>query len=91
MTARFELGKLITSPGASRFCDKYDISIVDVLRRYLQGDWGNSSPFDKSKNNKVVETGDGQIFAAYHFLQGRLWIITDFGKRQTRVLTPEEY
>jgi hypothetical protein len=89
-TQLFEMGRLMTTPGALEFCKKHMIPIVGLVRRHLTGDWGDLCDEDKQLN--VVGIRDGlRILSAYQFPDGKIYIITEFDRSVTTVLMAEEY
>ena len=93
---RFELGQVVATPGALQAMEAAGVTPVDLLRRHLQGDWGDLNAEDKQSNDEAVRDGS-RIFSAYILpTDVKLWVITeakdDAGKRNsTCILLPDEY
>jgi hypothetical protein len=70
--------------------------ILECLRRYQLGDWGDLCPEDMQLNEAALRTG-ARLMGAYTTKRGgKIWIITeaadDNGQRAaTTVLLPDEY
>lgn len=70
--------------------------ILECLRRYQLGDWGDLCPEDVQLNAEALRTG-ARLMGAYTTKRGgKIWIITeaadDNGQRAaTTVLLPDEY
>ena len=70
--------------------------LLESIRRYQTGDWGDLCPEDVQLNAEALRTG-ARIMGAYTTKQGgKIWIITeaadDNGRRSaTTVLFPDEY
>ena len=70
--------------------------LLESIRRYQTGDWGDLCPEDVQLNAEALRTG-ARIMGAYTAKQGgKIWIITeaadDNGRRSaTTVLFPDEY
>jgi len=93
--ALFELGRLLATPAALKFCGEHRIDMLELVQRHLKGDWGHVSGYDKARNREAVGNG-ARIFSSYHFEKGRVWIITaatdDNGERDhTTVMLPSDY
>jgi hypothetical protein len=93
-TAKFPVGRLVTTPGALNGFT-LDEHLV-CLQRHVVGDWGDLDDEDKAHNNAALVSGD-RLLSAYNFSDDRkLWIITegvdDEGRRSaTTLLLPSEY
>jgi hypothetical protein len=93
---RFELGRVVGTPGALAKIQEAGQEVQEFLRRHEAGDWGDLGAEDKSANEAALQDGS-RLFSKYHTRRGEaIWIITeavgDDGKRaSTCVLLPEEY
>jgi hypothetical protein len=90
MTPLFEMGRLVGTPGAIKFCDDNLIPMISLVRRHLRGDWGDLDADDKSANAKALNDGT-RIISMYKWPQGKIWIITEADRSVTTVLLPSEY
>lgn len=87
----FNLGRLMATPGAIKFCEDNNIALMHVVKRHAACDWGDMCDSDKKQNDDAVRTGNSRIFSAYEFSQGTIWVITERDRSVTTVLLPEEY
>jgi hypothetical protein len=94
----FSIGKIIATPGALGLLSQE--RIVEILNRFVRGDWGACQTDDWHLNDRATWDG-GRIFAAYYVDEqdpeaGKIWVITngedDNGERDsTCLMTPEDY
>ena len=93
---RFDLGRLVATPGALAALEASGQAPGDFLDRHARRDWGNVCAEDWAANDAAVQDG-GRILSAYKTLKGlKIWIITeaaaDDGQRAaTTLLLPDEY
>ncbi len=93
--AKFELGQVVGTPQALRFCSLHNIEVFDLLTRHALGDWGNLCADDAAANNSAVTDGS-RILSAYTFPAGKVWVLTeaegDDGHRaSTCLMLPTDY
>lgn len=95
--ALFDLGQVVSTPGALSSLQDAGQSPWEFLSRHIQGDWGVVSDEDKSANDEAIRDGS-RILSAYLLNDDttKLWVITeavgDSGKRaSTCLLLPDEY
>lgn len=98
----FELGQLLSTPGAMRVLDALDLTNFWIVEQHRHGEWGDLGTEDKASNDQALLNG-GRIFSAYdvtNAAQGsstRLYVITEAineatGRRDsTTVLRADEY
>ena len=86
----FELGSVVATPGALKFCDAHKIDTLLLLSRHIGGDWGDLDAQDIAANVHAVQH-DLRIFTSYKFAQGKVWVITEADRSSTCVLLPDEY
>ncbi len=95
--ARFDLGRIVTTPGALDACSPEHL--FDRLARHARGDWGVVCPEDAASNDAALTHG-GRILSAYPidvakpskgFGDNTLWIITEGDRSATTFLLPSEY
>lgn len=98
----FELGQLLSTPGAMRVLDALDLTTFWLVEQHRHGEWGDLGDDDKALNDQALLNG-GRIFSAYVIAnpaQGastRLYVITEAvneatGRRDsTTVLRADEY
>lgn len=94
---RFDLGPVVSTPGALRAMEKCGVTPLEYLTRHARGDWGDLCEEDKRANIASLKTG-ARLMSAYHLPDGtKLWIITDaeiddaHHRQATTFLLPEEY
>jgi hypothetical protein len=93
--ARFELGQVVGTPQAVRFCGEHHINIFDLLMRHASGDWGDLGANDTAANDAALVDGS-RILSSYSFRAGTVWVLTeatgDDGHRtSTCVMLPSDY
>jgi hypothetical protein len=93
--AKFELGQVVGTPQALRFCSLHNIEVFDLLRRHASGDWGNLGADDAAANSAALIDGS-RILSAYMFPVGKVWLLTeaegDDGHRtSTCLMLPTDY
>jgi hypothetical protein len=88
MSARFELGTIVATPGA--ILDFGPALIADLLGRHEEGDWEELDAHDRRENELAVREGY-RIFSAYDTPAGRAWVVTEADRSSTCVLRPEDY
>lgn len=89
MTARFNLGRLVATPGALETLTHENI--FSLLARHSSGDWGEMSQDDMAANDLAVKDGGERVFSSYHVGGTKVWIITEADRSATTVLLPSEY
>lgn len=92
ITARFELGRTLITPGAQEAIEAAGQAPHEFLQRHEAGDWGDAlSENDRRENELSVEQGF-RILSAYCTSKGqRIWVITEADRSATTILLPEEY
>jgi len=101
MSVLFELGQLVATAGvaeAMSSCEAFAIFVMNCLKRYVQGDWGEMEQGDIDMNNESVRFDDGRILASYDMpadipidYADKVWIITEWDRSVTTILFPDEY
>ena len=87
----FELGQIVMTPGAAALATDF----TPYLARHAAGDWGELDAFDKRQNDLAVKEGY-RILSAYNVLLSNgetehIWIISEWDRSVTTILTPSEY
>jgi hypothetical protein len=86
---RFELGRIVTTPGALRAVGHPFIG--ECLARHHAGDWGDIGADDRAANEAALRDG-GRLLSAYTAPDGsRLWLLTEADRSSTCALLPSEY
>ena len=91
MTPRFELGRIVATPGALVSLSEAGQTPAQFLGRHINGDWGDVDDEDRQANEQSL-LDDSRILSAYRLSTGeRLWIITEADRSSTTLLLPSEY
>ena len=93
--AKFDLGQVVGTSQAVRFCEEQDIDIFVLLRRHALGDWGELTHADRLANAAALLDGS-RVLSVYTFKAGKVWVLTeaadDQGSRaSTCVMLPSDY
>ena len=67
---------------------KKDIQIA--VGKFINNDWGETSPEDALLNDIALSTGE-RIIAVYITCYGPIWILSEFNRQLTTILFPFEY
>jgi hypothetical protein len=85
------LGELVITPKAEEVLHESGQSPAIFLHMYLTGNWGDCSKEDWKANDEAL-TKDERVQGVYHTAAGKeIWIITEWNRSATTILTPEEY
>ena len=89
--AKFELGRLLITPGALEALKKNGHDPAEFIRKHAAGDWGELDVEDVHENEYSLENGL-RLLSSYRLQDGqKLWIITEADRSCTTLLLPEEY
>jgi hypothetical protein len=89
--ALFDLGSLVSTPGALAALAKSGQTPLDFLSRHITGDWGDLEEEDRKENELSVKKGF-RILSSYKTNAGqKVWVITEADRSVTTLLLPEEY
>jgi len=73
-TAKFSLGRIVTTPGALAALSQANQNPVAFLSRHQQGDWGEVPEEDK-KENEFSVLHDLRVLSAYTLTTGvKIWL-----------------
>lgn len=95
--ALFQLGRILSTPGALAACSPEQLAACLAL--HVTGDWGVLEPEDKEQNQEAL-FNDSRILSAYPidpsepcagFGDNCLWVITEADRSVTTFLLPDEY
>jgi hypothetical protein len=76
MSGRFDLGRVVATPGALQLVEDSGADLARLLARHVTGDWGDLDRTDKRANEEALDSG-ARILSAYLVDGGKVWIITD--------------
>ncbi len=89
MVGLFELGQIVSTPGALEVLDPDEA--VSLLRRHQSGDWGEVDGHDRRANNRALKDGT-RVLSSYTTSGGeKVWVITEADRSSTCLLLPSEY
>jgi hypothetical protein len=92
---KFHPGQIVATRGAAELLDRHGMNSSSVLRRHLQGDWGDVHEEDAEMNNEAISLGN-RILSSYPLPEGsrygeKVWVITESDRSVTTILLPSEY
>ena len=86
----FDTGIINVSKQAEETISDFDRTLALVHHRH--GDWGDISAWDRTENNKSLQSGCGTVCSKYRLTGGKTFRIeTDLEKRQTQIRLEDEY
>jgi hypothetical protein len=89
MKSKFELGRLLCTPGCQEKFTKEEM--LACLKRHETGDWGDVYAHDRRENDRALKEGS-RLLSVYKLGEERsLWIITEADRSVTTFLLPSEY
>ena len=86
----FELGQIVSTPGAIALMSENEINGVELLTRHCTGDWGDLDKHDKKENDFSVKNGF-RILSSYNISDDKIYVITEADRSVTTFLLPEDY
>ncbi len=95
--ARFQLGTVVSTPGAIRALAEAGQTPAHFLGLHASGAWGDLGPEDRQANERAVAHGgeldrQARVLSAYRTRAGeKLWVITEWDRSVTTLLLPDEY
>ncbi|MCC6168711.1 MAG: hypothetical protein IT329_15930 [Caldilineaceae bacterium] len=90
-TPLFPLGQVVATPGALDALTAAGQLPQEFLYRHVAGDWGELDAHDRQANEEALREGN-RLLSAYTTRKGaRLWVITEWNREVTTILTPAEY
>lgn len=88
---RFQLGKVVATPGAIDALAEAQTSVWELLSRHVSGDFGEVDAEDWQANLDAIRDGS-RILSAYTLKTGeRQWVITEADRSSSCCLRPDEY
>lgn len=91
MTPKFDLGQVVTTPGAAQALERAGQDATFFLGKHVSGDWGDVCEEDQNSNFQALRDG-GRLVSLFVTLKGdAILIITEHDRSLTTILLPEEY
>jgi hypothetical protein len=88
-TAKFRIGRILSTPNALEHLSQEDILLG--IQRHQAGDWGDVDEHDRRENELSLKEGL-RLMSVYRAANGlKFWIITEADRSATTVLLPEDY
>ena len=87
---RFELGRVVATPGALDLCEEANVSPSSIIHRHAWGDWGEIPPEDARENERSLKYG-WRVMGSYPVGDGTIWVLTEADRSATTLLLPREY
>ena len=88
---KFDLGQVVSTPGALDALTRYGISPLSLLARHITGDFGDIDQEDWKANIAASQYGS-RVLSAYAIAPDAvIWIITEGDRSATTLLLPAEY
>lgn len=88
---RFQLGQLLSTPGALKLMQDSHVDPMSLLQRHVRGDWGAICAEDAASNEEALTCG-ARLLSSYLMPGGGvIWIITEADRSATTCLRPDEY
>lgn len=88
---RFQLGKVVATPGAIEALSAAQTSAWELLSKHVICDFGDVDATDWQSNLDAIKDGE-RVLSAYTLKTGeRLWAITEADRSSTCLLRPDEY
>ena len=95
-TPKFQLGKIVATPGALQLLEKENISIGSLLQKHQSGDFGDLDAEDKELNNLAISNEGNlekqqRVMSSYKIKNETIWIITENDRSVSTLLLPSDY
>ena len=88
---KFNLGRLVATPGALAAIEASGDSLLTYLSRHESGVWGEVDEHDRKENELSLEHGL-RLMSVYSLsTRVKIWIITEADRSVTTLLLPSEY
>ena len=92
--ALFMLGNVVATPAALALIEEYGASVLQLLNRHQAGDWRELCKEDCEANWQAA-FGDERVLSAFNIGSSdkpiKIWVITEWDRSYTTVLTPACY
>jgi hypothetical protein len=98
-TPLFKLGRIVVTPAALGWLERFAVDVFALLQRHQCGDWGLVCEEDSKANDRAVAHG-ARVLSSYAIDPSQpsrghgdntLWIITEADRSATTVLLPDDY
>ena len=86
----FNLGTIGVTRRLNDLCNNDHSLLLPLLEKHRSCDWGRCSPESVEMNNEATHNKE-KIMSIYVFSGVVIWIITDYGHKQTTILLPSDY
>lgn len=87
----FDVGQCWMTPGALMLIEQYQIDPRALIARHATGDYGSIDIEDAQVNDDAIRDGL-RVLSSYRFSStDSIWIITEAGRHDTTLLSPDEY
>lgn len=83
------VGRIVITPAAEELLNAQ--TVYQLVQRHTRGDWGDVSDDDRQGNEDALKNDHDGYMSVYNLPQGTVWIITDYGRKVSTVLTPGDY
>jgi hypothetical protein len=88
---KFELGALVSTPGALELLASAGKQPLDYIIRHISGDWGDIDEHDRLVNEQALAHG-GRLLSSYRIAgEERIWVISESDRSATTILLPSDY
>lgn len=92
--ALFALGNVVATPAALALIQEQSASVQQLLNRHQTGDWQELCKEDRDSNWRAAFGGE-RVLSAFNIGSAekpiKIWIITEWDRSYTTVLTPACY
>lgn len=86
---KFSTGQVVMTPNAQEAMIQHKINFGTLIRRHVNGDWGDVCDEDRQTNEASLKNG-GRLMSVYKE-SVTIWIITEWDRSVTTILLPEDY
>ena len=91
--SKFKTGRTLMTRGIAEETAqnrKFAEFVRTSLLRHINGDWGDLTDSDKRANDAALKEED-RILSAYDENDWKIYIITEWDRSYTTIMSPEEY
>lgn len=86
----FVPGSVVATRGALAALDRMDVNPTTLIDRHVCGDWGDLGVEDCKANQNALTYG-ARIVSAYVVQQEKFYVITEWDRSYTTLMTASEY